>query len=176
MTTGTKLSGQLLYERQKSITESKVIGPVIIATDISTPENIASISRVAEAAGCTRIIIVNEKNNLDITSNKIKKISRNTSKKMQFEVIELKEFIKQADEFKPMIALEITSASENIYKTKWPEQFSLVIGSEKNGVNDVILKECEFAIHIPMYGINGSMNVSHALAIALFEWRRSTGK
>ncbi|WP_373693577.1 hypothetical protein [Limnofasciculus baicalensis] len=34
-----------------------------------------------------------------------------------------------------------------------------------------MLEHCQQAVQIPMYGVNGSMNVTHALAIVLFEWR-----
>ena len=71
-----------------------------------------------------------------------------------------------------MIAIEITSKSTSILNTQLAEQCVLVIGNEKHGIAEDVLNMCSNAVHIPMFGGNGSMNVSHALAIVLYEWRR----
>ena len=82
------------------------------------------------------------------------------------------EFLDSHEKYQPLIAIEITSASDNLFETTLPDKCTLVVGNERQGIDEKILNVCHHAIHLPMFGNNGSMNVSHALAITLYEWRR----
>jgi tRNA G18 (ribose-2'-O)-methylase SpoU len=44
-----------------------------------------------------------------------------------------------------------------------------VVGSERNGIENEILKCANSIYHIPMFGQNSSMNVAQATSIALYE-------
>jgi 23S rRNA (guanosine2251-2'-O)-methyltransferase len=48
----------------------------------------------------------------------------------------------------------------------------LVVGAEGAGLHDLVAKNCDVLVNIPMYGKIGSLNVSVATGIAMFEWRR----
>jgi tRNA G18 (ribose-2'-O)-methylase SpoU len=171
---GTKIDSQTLYERQQEANSNNLrdVAPVIIATGLRTPDNIASILRIAEAAYSTRVIFVTDKNQKIEFDNKIKRLSRDTDKELNIEQYEVDEFLKACHELPEMIAIEITTESKDIFNTTFSDKCSLVVGSESHGINNQVLEKCQRAVHIPMYGRNGSMNVSHALAISLFEWRR----
>ena len=49
---------------------------------------------------------------------------------------------------------------------------AIVIGAEGSGISQVVRKECDFLVRIPMFGELGSLNASVAAAILLFEARR----
>ncbi len=49
---------------------------------------------------------------------------------------------------------------------------AIVIGAEGDGISQVVRKECDFVMSIPMYGTLGSLNASVAAGILLFEARR----
>jgi len=161
------LTSQYLYERQKNVCQ-KVIkaAPNIICCDIKTPENIGSVLRVADAVGSRKVILLSDQDAV-LEHKKIKKISR-SSEDVVLESSNFEDY--QSDV--PLIAIELTELSSNIFDTKLPETCAFVMGNERYGIADKLLQQCESAVHIPMYGINGSMNVSHALAIVLYEWRR----
>lgn len=173
---GKQINSQVLYENQRSHSTGNTIceAPIIIAYGLRTPDNIASVLRVADAVFSTHIIFVTEKDQKFELDNKIKKISRNTDKELNIEQYEVDEFISLCQKLPIMIAIEITTQSKNIFESKLPKKCCMVIGSENHGIDERILKKCQCAVHIPMYGKNGSMNVSHALAIGLYEWRRQT--
>ena len=83
------------------------------------------------------------------------------------------EFLDLQSDLPPLVALEITTQSENIYTTTHlSENMGLVIGSERHGIPENVLAMCQAAVHLPMMGVNSSMNVAMALGIGLYEWHR----
>lgn len=171
---GSQVDSQILYQRQQQSKRrcDPEAAPVIVATGLRTPANIASVLRIADAVYAPRVIFVTQREQKIDFANKIQRLSRNTHTDIQIEQYELDAFLHLCDHLPTMIAIEITTQSENIFTTHLPTNCSLVIGSESHGVSKRVLAKCQSAVHIPMYGKNGSMNLSHALAIGLFEWRR----
>lgn len=169
---GHQLDGQTLHERQKQLREQYLLSKLnVIAVEIQTPENIGSIFRVADAAGCAQVVFVNAQANLEF-AHRARKLSRSCDQWVDWHVFDHQEFHKQRALFDPLIAVEITSGSTSLYESSLPENCSFVVGNERCGIPEDILHLCKAAVHIPMFGVNGSMNVSHALAICLFEHRR----
>lgn len=170
---GKQLDSQQLFELQKQ-KKSKAISnsaPAILLAGLTNSENVGAVYRLADAAGCDTIYFMHE-NDKGLDQKIIKKVSRNSAKFIQTISLSLEDLKNNLIQWPPLIAVEITSNSSNILTTQLPEQCVLVVGNERHGVSNDILSMCTMAVHVPMYGLNGSMNVSHALAIALYEWRR----
>ena len=53
---------------------------------------------------------------------------------------------------------------------------AIVIGSEGDGISQVVRKECDFLVRIPMFGTLESLNASVAAGVLLFEARRQRAK
>ncbi|MBI3763961.1 MAG: TrmH family RNA methyltransferase, partial [Chloroflexi bacterium] len=169
---GEQLEGQVLYERQKEMRGAGAYlpGPPIVAVGLQVPENIGSVLRLADAAGSQRVIFLNHAAS-DLA--RVRRAARNCDALVKWEFLSQEEFLAEiAPSLPQLIALELTTRSLSIFKANLPEQCAFVIGSERYGIPPSVLAECQQAVHIPMYGVNGSMNVTHALAVALFEWRR----
>ena len=49
---------------------------------------------------------------------------------------------------------------------------AFIVGSERNGLSEELLVQCDLVVYIPVPGPTRSLNVSHAAAVALFEWQR----
>ena len=45
----------------------------------------------------------------------------------------------------------------------------LIMGNEITGVDEEVIKCCDFSLEIPMYGIKHSLNVSIAAGIVIYE-------
>lgn len=174
---GKQLDSQVLYERQKQLRESGMIlpGPTIVAAGLTTPENMGMVLRLADAAGVARVFFVNSE-----TPNlaRIRKTARNTDTFIDWQVIDSESFLRLVltRELPSLVAVELTTRSTNLFDTPLPDECTLVIGSEQHGIPAPLLNVCQQAVHIPMFGVNGSINVTHALAIALFEWRRQQSR
>lgn len=169
---GEQLDGRELYERQKRLRDSSLYSPapVIVADCLQLPENIGSLLRLADAAGSGKVIFINAS---DQNFGRIRRTARNCDALVSWEFIHSEDFSNHyAPSLTPLIAVEITNSSRSIFEISLPIQCAFVIGNERYGISSKLLTQCQQAIHVPMYGVNGSMNVTHALAIVLFEWRR----
>lgn len=145
--------------------------PVIVADHLHIPENIGSVLRLADAGGSQKVIFINDPSDQNL--NRIRRTARSCDALVNWEFSSYENFLdKYVCCLPTLIAIELTSTSTSIFETVLPTQCCFLIGNERHGVSQRLLEQCQQAIHIPMYGVNGSMNVTHALAIVLFEWRR----
>ena len=164
---GEQIDSQTLYEQQKARRAATrfLPGPTIVAAGLQTPENIGSVLRLADAAGCPEVMFVNSAIQ---HPTRIRRTARNTDALVKWKFCSEEQVLEQFAAFEPLIAIELTTASMNIFETRLPVKCTFVIGSEKHGISPRILAQCQRAVHIPMYGVNGSMNVTHELAVELF--------
>lgn len=68
----------------------------------------------------------------------------------------------------PLVALEQTPASRPLTEFRSYPPFVLIVGNEVNGVDTVLLQQCQQVIHIPHNSLKESLNVSVATGIALY--------
>lgn len=170
---GHQLDGKQLYaqQRQRCAQPDFLPAPAIVATNLKIIENKGGVLRLAEAAGCQRVIFVSDTDNHNL--QKVKRAARSSETLVAWENQSYAQFLAtEVPQLPPLIAIEITSQSSSLFETHLPAHCTFVIGNEQHGIPPAVLQHCQQAVHIPMYGINGSMNVSHALAVVLFEWRR----
>lgn len=71
-----------------------------------------------------------------------------------------------------LVGLEQTTNSENLHTFSFPERSLLVIGNERNGLDQTVLDELDHVIEIPVYGLPFSYNVATATSMALYEYCR----
>ncbi|HVV47595.1 MAG TPA: TrmH family RNA methyltransferase, partial [Bryobacteraceae bacterium] len=58
-------------------------------------------------------------------------------------------------------------------KVKFADRSVIVMGGEGKGLHDLVKRNCDMLLKIPMAGKIASLNVSVAAGIALFAWNRS---
>ena len=63
-------------------------------------------------------------------------------------------------------------AGENSYETRFAKKSAIVMGSEGSGISQLVRKNCDYIVSIPMQGHIDSLNVSVAAGILLYEFRR----
>lgn len=139
--------------------------PISILCDhLEDVQNIGGLFRLADAANLEEIIFFQEKP-LDITK-RLKRIARQTIEYIPHRVIS-----NLADldfEGKQIIALELTNQSIPYTQFVLNKPLILILGNERFGVSDKLLNLAEQSIHLPMYGIKNSMNVTNAAGIAVY--------
>lgn len=148
----------------------------LVCHNIRSAYNIGSIFRTADALGIDKIILggysptpVDEK--LGNLNQKISKVSLGAEKSIFYEKIwqtwQKLKYLKEKG-FN-IVALEQTKNAINFWKFKPEFPLVLVLGSEKRGISKQILKYCDKAIYIPMFGKKKSLNVSVAFAVAGYQ-------
>ena len=144
--------------------------PITIVCDaIRTPENIGMCFRIAESFGVQKIYLHESSPTMD--NRIVKKTARNTLNQIESEQYNdfnnLMSTLKE--EGNTIIGIEITDKSITIqdFDFKNHEKLVLLLGSERNGIENIDLVDA--TVSIPMYGRNSSMNVIHSLAITLYE-------
>ena len=144
--------------------------PITIVCDaIRTPENIGMCFRISESFGVEKIYF--HKDSPSIENRKVINTARNTIDQIEYNYYtDFSQIINQwKEENNTIIGIEITDKSINIqdFNFKNHEKIVLLLGSERNGIEDINL--VDYTISIPMFGRNSSMNVVHSLAITLYE-------
>jgi tRNA G18 (ribose-2'-O)-methylase SpoU len=140
----------------------------VIAWDVRVPENIGAIVRLAANFGCERVFFV-EPAGTPHNHRRIRKTAVSAPSHVEWGFMSAAEFSETRNATRPIVAVETSRGSVDLREAQWPQECSLMVGSESYGLPDEALALCQFAINIPTCGPLKSLNVSHALAIALFE-------
>lgn len=142
-----------------------------LAHDIDVPMNIGSFFRIADALGVEKIYLTGR--SVTPPNPKIRKISRSAEKYVPYayasDPLAVVETLRAAGY--TIISLEITSTSISVdtLEVGNNEKICLILGSENEGISQALLDQSDVTVHIPMMGINSSMNVANACSIAAYD-------
>ncbi len=140
----------------------------VIAWDVRGPENIGAIVRLAANFACERVFFV-ERAPAAHNHSRIRKTAVSAPSHVEWGFVSAAAFSATAVALQPIVALETSLGSVDLREAQWPRECALMVGSESYGLPDEALALCQFTIHIPICGPLKSLNVSHALAIAMFD-------
>jgi tRNA G18 (ribose-2'-O)-methylase SpoU len=71
-----------------------------------------------------------------------------------------------------LVGLEQTTNSESLYEFRFARRTALVVGNERSGLDDEILRLLDRVVEIPVYGLPYSYNVATSADMALYEYCR----
>jgi len=143
---------------------------ILAAYELKTPDNAGSIIRLAGNLGVNKVYFIHE--NYEMRPRKMTRVAHSSIGHVDFQIVKEKEFWSLVDNSYQFVALETTEHSQNIYHYKFPEKCVLICGNERFGISNEVLHKCHASVFIPNPGKTRSMNVSHALTIAAFEWAK----
>ena len=143
--------------------------PVQIVLDgLSNAYNIGVIIRICEAFCFEAVHLCGKTPSL--SSKKIQKTSRKLERWIKiYEGRTTNETLKILKELDYMVlAAELSSDSQEYTRVRYPDKkIVFVFGNEKNGISSEVLNLCDQTIHIPLFGMSNSLNVSSAASIML---------
>lgn len=140
----------------------------IILDRVTDVRNFGAIARTAECAGVEGIII-GDKGNAPITSDAMKTSAGALNHLPVCREPDLKKTLKFLRDNGIMIVACTEKAEKNIYDVKFDRPVALIMGSEEDGISDVLLKESDELVKIPIKGKIESLNVSVATGVAIYE-------
>lgn len=146
--------------------------PIFVLLDgVSDVRNFGAIARSAECVGVSGIILP-AKGGAAINAEAIKasagallRINTTKCQNLRVPLIYLKSM-----GFRIVASTE--KASDTIYDVDLKGPIAIVMGSEGKGISDSVLGFCDIQARIPMAGEIGSLNVSVATGVCLFEAMR----
>jgi 23S rRNA (guanosine2251-2'-O)-methyltransferase len=150
--------------------------PIILILDhLEDPHNLGAIIRTAEAAGVDGIIIPKDRS-VDVNGT----VMKTSAGALEYIPICMVPNLNNA-----MLSLKkkgywiVGTDIENSvdYKTvDYNMPIGLVVGSEGNGMSNIVKKACDYIVKIPMHGKVNSLNASVAAGIMIYEVIRNRGK
>lgn len=143
--------------------------PLLLILDgLTDTRNFGAIARTAECAGVDAIIIP-EKGSVSVTADAVK---TSAGALMNIPVCRVKS-LKEAISYMKNSGITIIGASEkgnnNYTKCTFTAPCAIVMGAEDTGISPAVLSECDSLAAIPILGNIGSLNVSVAAGVIMYE-------
>ncbi len=148
--------------------------PLVVVLDgVTDPRNLGAVLRAADGAGASGVVIPKDRA-VGVTAAAVK-ASAGASEHVP--VARETNLRRAIDRMKAagvwVYAAEVGGTTYTGLDLAGPA--ALVLGSEGRGVRRLVREGCDGAISIPMLGAVGSLNVSVAAAVLLYEARRQRG-
>lgn len=143
--------------------------PLLLILDrITDVRNFGAIARTAECAGMDAIVIA-EKGNAPITSDAMKTSAGALNHLPVCREKDLKVTLQFLHDNGVRVVACTEKTDKEIYDADLRGPLAVVMGSEEDGVSDFIIRSADDLAKIPMRGKIGSLNVSVAAGIAMYE-------
>jgi 23S rRNA (guanosine2251-2'-O)-methyltransferase len=155
---------------------------VLVLDNIRSMHNVGSIFRTADGAGCKKIELCGYTpgpvNKFRRINTKLTKVALGAEKTIAWEhhksALDVVDQLQQQGVF--IIALEQHKRSINVFDMDASQlsakSVALVLGNEREGVQQQIIEQVDLVVEIPMYGSKTSLNVAVACGIAVYHMRR----
>ncbi len=152
------------FEDIKNDLESSFI---VILDHIEDPRNFGAIIRTCECAGVDYIIIPN-KRTVEVTSSAMKTSSGALTNVKIAKVSNLRNTIEKLKDLNYWI-IGTDADGEDYQKVNYEGKIALVIGSEGNGLKQIVRSSCDIIASIPLKGKVNSLNASVAAGIMIYK-------
>ncbi|MBO5129912.1 MAG: 23S rRNA (guanosine(2251)-2'-O)-methyltransferase RlmB [Oscillospiraceae bacterium] len=141
---------------------------IVICDELSDPHNLGAIMRSAECAGAHGVIIP-KRRSVGLTAT-VAKASAGAVEYMKVaRVTNINNAINELKEKGVWVFGTAAEGSVPMYKADLTGPAAIVIGNEGDGMSQLVRKNCDMLVHIPMKGRITSLNASAAASILLYE-------
>lgn len=160
-------------DQNYDITKLNCSGKYLLLENVSTPDNLASILRSAEAFAIDGIILSDDC--CDVYNPKVVRGSMGAIFRVPFYTVKSPaDFLRDTYSFKGVsYAACLKEDSVSINDISFEDNSLVVIGNEANGISNATIAECDHKIIIPMQGRIDSLNAGVAAGIILWEMKKN---
>jgi len=178
ITTEELVASKPLLEEFKKLPKSPI---TVVVDGIRSLDNVGLIFRICDAYHVNKLYLCgitgypaveNDDRPPHIIERQDRRINKTGIKTISYMDWEHRESVEEVLEERKkagdsIVVLEQTDCSEDYQKAEYSFPLTLVVGHERTGVSDAILKLSDKIIEIPMYGMGNSHNVAVSTAIVL---------
>lgn len=163
---------EITYQNIKTLLPKLIIkgkSPLLLILDrITDVRNFGAIARTAECSGVDAIIIPSQ-GAAQINADAIKTSAGALHKIPVCKEESLKTILDYLKDNGLQIVACTEKASEYYFQVDFTEPTAIIVGSEENGISNDLLQKSDAKAKIPLKGKIGSLNVSVATGIILYE-------
>ena len=145
-------------------------GPVLILVldGITDPHNLGACLRSADAAGVDAVVVPKDKS-ADLNAT-VRKVACGAAEVVPFvKVTNLSRTLKALQERGVWLYGTAGESENSISDSDLCVSMALVMGAEGAGMRRLTREQCDYLVRLPMAGSVGSLNISVATGICLFE-------
>jgi len=146
--------------------ESKLL---VVLDGVEDPHNLGAIIRTAHAAGAGAVIIPERRaaGLTDVVAKAAAGALEHLPIVREGNINHALRSLKEMGYFVYGLDERGTTAYNQV---KWADRCVIVMGAEGHGLHDLVKKNCDMLLRIPMAGNIASLNVSVATGVVLFDW------
>ncbi|MDH5578422.1 MAG: 23S rRNA (guanosine(2251)-2'-O)-methyltransferase RlmB [Betaproteobacteria bacterium] len=143
--------------------------PLLLLLDgVTDPHNLGACLRVANAAGVHAVVA--PKDRAAGISAAVSKVASGAAEVTPYIMVtNLARTIDELKEREIWVVGTDERAEQSLYQANLPEAIAWVLGAEGEGMRRLTREKCDLLVRIPMAGTVGSLNVSVAAGVCLFE-------
>jgi 23S rRNA (guanosine2251-2'-O)-methyltransferase len=141
---------------------------LLLLDGVTDPHNLGACLRVANAAGVHAVVA--PKDRAAGISAAVSKVASGAAESTPYLMVtNLARTIDELKEREIWVVGTDERAEQFLYQANLPEAIAWVLGAEGEGMRRLTREKCDLLVRIPMAGAVGSLNVSVAAGICLFD-------
>jgi len=143
---------------------------LVVLDGVEDPHNLGAIIRTAHAAGAGAVVI-GERRAAGLTDTVAKAAAGALEYLPVVRVANVNQTLRALKEMGYFVYGLDERGDQDYGSLDWNERSVIVLGAEGKGLHDLVKRNCDALVRIPMEGKIASLNVSVAAGIVLFAWR-----
>ena len=170
-----RIDVQTAKDNLEEILQDLQTPPLLLVLDgVTDPHNLGACLRVANAAGAHAVVAPKDRAaGINPTVSKVASGAAEVTPYLM--VTNLARALSEIKEKNIWIVGADERAERTLYEADLPDAIAWVLGAEGEGMRRLTRESCDLLVRIPMVGEVGSLNVSVAAGICLFESVRRRG-
>ena len=142
---------------------------LVVLDGVEDPHNLGAIIRTAHAAGAGGVIIA-ERRAAGLTDVVAKAAAGALEHLPVARIVNVNQTLRYLKD-QGFFIYGLDERGEMPYnEAQWADRSVIVMGAEGKGLHDLVKKNCDALVRIPMSGKIASLNVSVATGVVLFSW------
>lgn len=142
---------------------------LVVLDGVEDPHNLGAIVRTAHAAGAGAVVIP-ERRAAGLTDVVAKAAAGALEHLPVVRTVNINQTLRSLREMGYFV-YGIDERGETSYNdVAWADRSVVVLGAEGKGLHELVKKNCDLLVRIPMAGKIASLNVSVAAGVVLFSW------